>query len=110
MKKQAAIAFKGHLDRIKLAKNTASLMEQMQLAEKSMGLLWEQLFDTLCTQEEGADLSPIKELAGVLNKMLTSYKHLFAIQQRLQGKPTDEKAWMLSENVLKEIEDQLQLL
>ena len=33
-------AFKSHLERIKFAKNTASLWEQMALAEKSMGILW----------------------------------------------------------------------
>lgn len=103
-------AFKSHLDRIKFAKNTASLWEQMALAEKSMGLLWEQLFDGLCSDKVEEDLSSIKDLSSILHKLLQNYQQLFAITQKLHSDTTDENAWNLSENVLKTIEDQLQLL
>lgn len=103
-------AFKTHLERIKFAKNTASLLEQMTLAEKSMGLLWEQLFDYLCSNNKESDWSAIKDLSGILHKLLQNYQQLFAITQKLHSDETDEKAWNLSESVLKTIEDQLQLL
>jgi len=49
-------------------------------------------------------------LSGILHKLLQNYQQLFAITQKLQSDASDEKAWNLSENVLKTIEDQLQLL
>ena len=103
-------AFKSHLERIKFAKNAASLWEQMALAEKSMGILWEQLFDSLCSNTMESDWSSVKDLSGILHKLLQNYQQLFAITQKLQSDASDEKAWNLSENVLKTIEDQLQLL
>ena len=103
-------AFKSHLERIKFAKNTASLWDQMALAEKSMGLLWEQLFDCLCCNDIESDWSSIKDLSSILHKLLQNYQQLFAITQKLHSDANDEKAWNLSENVLKTIEDQLQLL
>ena len=103
-------AFKTHLDRIKQAKTTASLWEQMILAEKSMGLLWEQLFDGLCSNNTESDWSSVKDLSSILHKLLQNYQQLFAITQKLHSDTSDEKAWNLSESVLKTIEDQLQLL
>lgn len=86
------------------------MVEQMNLAEKSMGILWEQLFDQLCVTNDTANISNIKDLANVIHKLLQNYRHLSAIQQKIQNRSQDEQSWALSEAVLKEIEDQLQLL
>ena len=103
-------AFKSHLEHIKMAKKTISLWEQMTLAEKSMGFLWEQLFDCLCSENSESNLSAIKDLSSILHKLLQNYQQLFSITQKIHSNTNDEKAWNLSENVLKTIEDQLQLL
>lgn len=103
-------AFKTHLERIKFARNTISFWEQMLLAEKSMGLLWEQLFDRLCAENAELDIPNIKDLSVILHKLIQNYQQLFLITQKIRNDVSDEKAWMLSEDVLKNIEDQLQLL
>lgn len=109
MNEETPIAFKEHLQRIRHAKNTASLLEQMNIAEQSMGLLWERIFDRLCVDEAETDLSTVKELTGILHKLLQTYRQLFAVCQK-SNTDTDERTWALSEDVLKDIEDQLQML
>lgn len=86
------------------------MVEQMNLAEKSMGILWEQLFDQLCMTSDGTDIATIKDLANVIHKLLQNYRHLSALQQKMQNRSQDEQSWALSETALQEIEDQLQLL
>ncbi len=102
--------FKEHLKRIKTAKDTTTLLEQMGLAEKSMSILWNQIFDLLCFNDPENDLRGIKELAGVLNKILTNYRQLFTITQKVCGSNHNEKAWEISESIFRDIEEQLQLL
>ena len=108
MKTKDKSAFKEHIQRIKTAKDTASLLDQMKIAEKSMGLLWEDLFDQVCNKDN--DLGDIKDLTSILNKLLQSYRQLFAISKSMNKSECEEKAWELSEDTLKEIEEQLQLL
>ncbi|MBR1843833.1 MAG: hypothetical protein IJ793_03095 [Opitutales bacterium] len=110
MNEETPIAFKEHLQRIQRAKNTASLLEQMNIAEQSMGLLWEKLFDRLCVDETQSDLGTVKELTGILHKLLQTYRQLFAVCQKSASENADNNAWALSEDVLKDIEDQLQML
>lgn len=110
MKKETLITFNEHLERIQRAKKTTSLLEQMSLAEQSMGILWEQLFDQLCVKASDSNLSAVKELTAILHKLLQTYRQLFALCQKINDPATDDKAWALSETVLKEIEEQLQML
>lgn len=108
MKTKDKSAFKEHIQRIKIAKDTASLLEQMEIAEKSMGILWEDLFDQICNKDN--DLGNIKDLTGILNKLLQNYRQLFALSKGLNHSKEGSPTWELSENTLKEIEEQLQLL
>ena len=108
MKTKDKTAFKEHIQRIRVAKDTASLLEQMKIAEKSMGILWEDLFDQICNKDN--DLTNIKDLTGILNKLLQTYRQLFALSKGLNRPKDEEKTWELSENTLREIEEQLQLL
>ncbi len=110
MEKETLITFNEHLERIQRAKKATSLLEQMSLAEQSMGILWEQLFDQLCVKAPDSDLSAVKELTAILNKLLQAYRQLFALCQKINGSATDGEAWTLSETILKEIEEQLQML
>lgn len=110
MKKQQPTDFDHHLQRIKLAKEATSMGEQMHLAEKSMGILWIQLFDQLCMTNDTNNLSNIKDLSTILHKLLQNYKQLSEMKQKIQGPSQDEQSWLLSENTLRDIEDQLQLL
>ena len=108
MKTKDKSAFKEHIQRIKVAKDTASLLEQMEIAEKSMGILWEDLFDQICNKEN--DLGNIKDLTNILNKLLQNYRQLFSLSKGLSQPKDEVQAWELSENTLREIEEQLQLL
>jgi len=108
MKTKDKSAFKGHIQRIKVAKDTASLLEQMKIAEKSMGILWEDLFDQICNKEN--DLGNIKDLTGILHKLLQNYRQLFALSEGLNPPKDEAQTWEISENMLKEIEENLQLL
>ena len=110
MKEKTPIAFKEHLERIQRAKHTASLLEQMNLAEQSMGILWERIFDRLCVDDLKSDLDTVKDLTGILHKLLQTYRQLFAVCQKSGNANADDNAWTLSENVLKDIENQLQML
>ena len=69
--------FKEHIKRIKAAKNTASILEQMNIAEKSMGILWEQIFDILCITPQTDDFTNLKEMTSILTKLLNNYRQLF---------------------------------
>ncbi len=102
--------FKEHIKRIRTAKNTASILEQMNIAEKSMGILWEQIFDILCINPQTNDFTNLKEMTSILTKLLSNYRQLFTLSKKINGQNNDDSAWTLSENVLKEIEEQLQLL
>ena len=108
MKTKDKAAFKEHIQRIRVAKDTASLLEQMKIAEKSMGILWEDLFDQICNKDN--DLTNIKNLTGILNKLLQNYRQLFALSKGLNRPKNETQTWELSENTLREIEEQLQLL
>jgi hypothetical protein len=102
------LAFRSHLERIRFAKKTTSLLEQTTLAEKSMGLLWEHLFDYLCLDNQGPDWAIVKELATILNKLMRNYQQLRTLSN-IKG-VKEQQPWRLSADMLKEIEDQLQLL
>lgn len=102
--------FNEHLKRIKTAKNTASILEQMTMAEKSMGILWEQIFDILCINPQTNDFTILKEMTSILSKLLNNYRQLFAISKKINDQTNNDNAWAISESVLKEIEEQLQLL
>lgn len=108
MKMKDKSAFKEHIKRIKVAKDTASLLEQMEIAEKSMGILWEDLFDQICSKDN--DLGNIKDLTSILNKLLQNYRQLFSLSKGLNRPKDETHTWELSENTLREIEEQLQLL
>ena len=108
MKTKDNSAFKEHIQRIKAAKDTASLLDQMKIAEKSMGILREDLFDQICNPD--TNLGNIKDLTNILNKLLQSYRQLFALSRGINKPQAEEQNWELSETMLKEIEEQLQLL
>ncbi|MDR0756188.1 MAG: hypothetical protein LBE99_04740 [Puniceicoccales bacterium] len=106
-------SFKKHIDRIKLAKQATTLLEQMALAEQSMGLLWEHLFDHLCLHKDNEpDWGKIKELSTILHKLMQNYQHLhhFSLGMTSTNADNNSLSWALSEESLKEIEEQLQLL
>ena len=103
-------SFKKHVKGIELAKQATGLLEQMTLAEKSMGIVWEHLFDHLClSQAEEPDWKTIKELSSIVGKLLQNYQHLqqFSTQLNAQN-PT--LPLELSEATLESIEAQLKLL
>ena len=108
MKTETTPAFKEHLNRIKVAKDTTDLFSQMQLAEKTMGMLWEDLFDQIC--HKNSDLSCIKDLTVVLNKLIQTYRQLFLLTKQIKPHEGENQNWTFSDNLLKELEDQLQLL
>ena len=102
-------AFKKHLERIDLAKKTNNLMTQMSVAEKAMGILWEHLFDQLCVHDE-PDWKTIKDLSNILQRILRNYQQIFKISHQFAKQNENNTTWNLSEDTLKAIEEQLQLL
>lgn len=107
MKSATPVKFNEHLDRIKRAKNAASLLEQMNVAEQSMGMLWERLFDQLCVDAKSANFSTTKEIVGVLTKLLRNYRELFAVCSKINNAQVESD---LSEEMLSNLEDKLNLL
>ena len=105
-------SFKKYVKRIELAKQVTGLLEQTTLAEKSMGLLWEHLFDHLCmTHADEPDWKTIKDLASILGKLLQNYHHLQQFSTQLSAQNAENKhPWVLSSEALESIEDQLNLL
>lgn len=108
MKAGTSATFKSHIQRIHVAKEATNLFTQMQLAEKSMGILWEELFDQICSKNSQRD--DIKEISSILNKLLQNYRQLFAITQKLKPEDNEQSNWTFTENILRELENQLQLL
>jgi hypothetical protein len=108
MKTDTTSAFNEHLKRIKVAKDTTDLFSQMQVAEKTMSILWEDLFDQIC--HKNSDLSYVKDLTMVLNKLIQSYRQLFMLTKQIRPETTEHQHWSFSDNLLKELEEQLQLL
>ena len=108
MKTDTTPAFKEHLKRIKVAKDTTDLFSQMQLAEKTMGMIWEDLFDQIC--HKNSDLDCIKDLSAVLSKLIQTYRQLFMLTKQIKPNEVENQNWTFSDSLLKELEDQLQLL
>lgn len=108
MKTDTTPDFKEHLKRIKVAKDTTDLFSQMQLAEKTMGIIWEDLFDQIC--HKNSDLSCIKDLTIVLNKLVQSYRQIFLLTRKIKPEASENQSWSFSDTLLKELEEQLQLL
>ena len=107
MKSATPVEFNEHLDRIKRAKNAASLLEQMHVAEQSMRMLWERLFDQLCVDAKSDNFSTTKEIVGVLTKLLHNYRELFKVCSKVNNAQVQSD---LSEEMLRNLEDQLNLL
>lgn len=115
MEKEGKENFNSHLKRIRSARETTtSLIEQTTLAERSIGLLWEHLFDRLCLKTEEPDWQDVRDLSNILRKTTQSYHQLKCLELKTQNDQTegekDQKAWLLSEQTLADIEEQLQLL
>lgn len=107
MKSATPVEFNKHLDRIKRAKNATSLLEQMHVAEQSMGMLWERLFDQLCMDAKSENFNTTKEIVGVLTKLLRNYRELFMVCSKVNNAQAESD---LSEEMLSSLEDQLNLL
>lgn len=106
-------SFDSHLTQIRSAKEeTKNVLENTALAEQSIGLLWERLFDLLCISAQ-PDWQEMKSISDVLKKATQSYSQLKAIELKENVKNSnseDADALLLSDETLADIEQQLQLL
>ena len=91
--------------------NSTTLSEQITLAEQSIGYLWEYLSQHLHPYpNEDLDWKNIKEIASILHKLIQNYQQLHTLfAQHSQGDNT-QRTWSLSEETLRSIEEQLNLL
>jgi hypothetical protein len=97
--------FDDHLQRIRTAKEQTTELSPAELAEQSVTLLLERLFDLLCTHDP--DWREMKPVGDLLRKMIQGYVQLKALKAKEQ---TSSDALDLSERTLADIEEQLQLL
>ncbi len=113
MSSNSKSSFDSHLTRIRSAKEeTKNVLENTTLAEQSIGLLWERLFNLLCLSHQ-PDWQEMKSLSDVLKKATQSYSQLKAIGMKENTKNSnteDSDALLLSDETLADIEEQLQLL
>ncbi len=121
--------FKIFLESIRVAKYKADKLIELivpghEMAEASIAIVWEAFFTHLCELKdapETLDASTLNTLAGVLQKLMSSFTHLRALDAKLReaedGTPAAKKAAAalkattgLTSETLREIESRLSLL
>ena len=105
--KQKKDEFANHIARIRVAKKAATLIEQVSIAEQSMGLLWENLFDKLCVSGDEQDWKELKILSDVLRKTIQSYQSVKTLANNSNSDCNDARSWELTEDVISAIDSLL---
>ena len=85
-----------------LAKKTADMNEQIRLAEQAIGHVWEYLSQILQISSQ--------EIVSVLQKLIQNYQQLQMLSKQQSLGEADQRDLMLSEDTIRDIEEQLNLL
>jgi hypothetical protein len=119
-------AFNAFLEQIRMAKYRADQLIELvmpghEMAEASMAIIWEALFTHLCElqkEPEGLDTSTLNTLAGILQKLMSSFNQLRTLECKLRDTTQEEaqagsaiqKAQGLTLETIKAIETQFNIL
>ncbi|MDR0693156.1 MAG: hypothetical protein LBF49_01115 [Puniceicoccales bacterium] len=123
-------SFKNHLAQIKFAKACASeILSDFELptetAMASLSRAWEMLFDSICGSNEGS-VGELKDISCVIQKLSASHQKIQDIEfkkiarlksadlngerQKLQAMRENLQRGRLPDDIVKTVEEQLQLL
>lgn len=91
-----APSFNHFLENIRTAKYQADQLVELvmpghEMAEASMAIIWESLFHHLCHIKKDAeplDASTLNTLAGILQKLMSSFNQLRTIESKLRDHTT----------------------
>ncbi|MDR1414082.1 MAG: hypothetical protein LBI56_04070 [Puniceicoccales bacterium] len=123
-------SFRAHLAQTKFAKERtseifANFEFPMEAAMASLSCAWEMLFDSICTSNDGS-IGELKDISSVIQKLSTSsqkiqqmeYRQIEKLKclsldeekQKLQATRENLQNARLPKDILKTVEEQLQLL
>ncbi|MDR1457887.1 MAG: hypothetical protein LBI47_03505 [Puniceicoccales bacterium] len=123
-------SFKNHLAQIKFAKaRTSEILADFELptetAMASLSRAWEMLFDSICGSNEGS-VGELKDISCVIQKLSASHQKIQDIEfkkiarlksddlneerQKLQAMRENLQKGRLPSDIVKTVEEQLQLL